>query len=178
IRLFQMKVLPIATYDIEYVWDYIPKKGLRLLDKVKTTFLKRTLGVSKYSKDRLIYLLVDCQPLTVDIKQLHSLPETLAYLRHKEEIEQKQNEVPYEFYSTPAMTTSEWKNAEFKLRHCLTRHACHGFHYKICAKTGYHQEAFQDCRCKLCDAAIGTYHLLDCPRRTMSLSEYSQDSQP
>ena len=46
-QLFIAKVIPILTYGIQITWSYMKKKDLELLEKVKATFLKRALGISK-----------------------------------------------------------------------------------------------------------------------------------
>ena len=54
-QLFIAKVIPILTYGIQITWSYLKKKDLELLEKVKATFLKRALGVSKTTPSRMVY---------------------------------------------------------------------------------------------------------------------------
>lgn len=46
-QLFTTKNFRIFAYGLQIVWIYLKKKDLEQLEKVKATFLKRVLGVSK-----------------------------------------------------------------------------------------------------------------------------------
>jgi hypothetical protein len=42
IKLFQLKVNPVATYSLENIWVHPKKKQLERLEKLKATFLKKS----------------------------------------------------------------------------------------------------------------------------------------
>ena len=174
-KLFRLKIQPIATYGLQHFWDCLSVESFRSLDRVKTAFLKRALQVSKYSRNRLVYLLSSAQPLSVDLVASGAFPKTAAYNVHYAEIEHKQLEVEISFFSTPAMNSETWKSSSQQMRHVNTRFACHGFHHRICRRTYFH-EAGASCECRLCGMCpIGQYHLLDCSARVRSLNNYATD---
>ena len=45
-QLFRLKVVPTLTYGIELIWEYLTRKQLLELEKMKVRYLKRVLGVS------------------------------------------------------------------------------------------------------------------------------------
>ncbi|PSN46978.1 hypothetical protein C0J52_11130 [Blattella germanica] len=56
-KIFSSKIIPIITYGIEIFWDSLDKSSLNKIEKVKSTFLKKILCVSKYTPSRLTYQL-------------------------------------------------------------------------------------------------------------------------
>ena len=174
LKLFDLKLEPIACYGIEHVWPALTCTSLRALDSVKAAYLKRTLGVSRLTRSRLIYLMTDTQPLSVDLFKTGQFDRTEAYTRHVEELNRKQIEVPVDFFGTPAMTTETWKESHSDTRHAITRYSSHGFHHIIC-KTKHFREASEQCICKQCEEThIGVYHLLNCSTRTRGLMFYAK----
>src|SRR6266481_9823103 len=55
LKLFKLKIAPIATYGVNVIWTYLTVKNLVDLDKLLPFFLKRVLGVSLYARNRLVY---------------------------------------------------------------------------------------------------------------------------
>ncbi|KAJ4450375.1 hypothetical protein ANN_01796 [Periplaneta americana] len=53
ITLFRLKVAPTITYGPEIIWESLKKKNLEDIEKVKASFLKRALSLSKYTPSRL-----------------------------------------------------------------------------------------------------------------------------
>src|SRR5690606_31866971 len=68
LKLFDIKIKPIALYGIRHIWDSLSPSSMEKLDSVKTNFLKRVLAVPRNTKNRLVLLMCDTQPLTVDAK--------------------------------------------------------------------------------------------------------------
>ena len=68
----------------------------------------------------------------------HNLIPTLQSTRFLEDRRQKSRNIDQELLNTPAMTSSEWKEANYLLRHLYTRVAAHGLHHRICATKGFH----------------------------------------
>ena len=56
LQLFDLNITPVASYGIELVWDELSVDSLDKLNQVKATFLKRTLGLRRTAKNRLVYL--------------------------------------------------------------------------------------------------------------------------
>src|SRR5690606_7105199 len=92
--LFALKILPIAAYGVRHTWNYLSESDFYTLDTVKAAFIKRTLGISKFSRNRLVYLMADCQPMSVDLQQSLNLPKTEAFLRYFQKEDMKQCCVP------------------------------------------------------------------------------------
>ena len=71
--------------------------------------------------------------------------------------------------------SSEWNEANYLLRHLYTRVAAHGLHRQICAAKGFHSPN-EGCQCTLCGGLCSMYHIIDCKRRTLTLSYYADDT--
>ncbi|CAB3387477.1 Hypothetical predicted protein [Cloeon dipterum] len=83
----------------------------------------------------------------------------------------KISEIDPEFYGAPAMVNPSWKSVCYDMRHALTRHACHDFHFLLCKTKNYHSSAIGECVCKFCDKNIGFYHFFSCDKNEMSLAQ-------
>ena len=172
--LFKIKVMPTATYGIHLIWNYLTVKNLKKLESVKTRFLKRTLSISKFSRNSYAYILAQESLFVDDIKHSFNLSETQAYVTFTEERTSKARQIPAGIMETDAMTTESWKGPNFQLRHLYTRYAVHGFHGKICTESAYHDPK-DNCICKLCNEPCPKYHLQKCKNRTLSLNEQTKD---
>jgi hypothetical protein len=51
IKLFYIKIAPIASYGITIIWLYLKHSDFKILESVKSMYLKRVLSVSKYSRN-------------------------------------------------------------------------------------------------------------------------------
>jgi hypothetical protein len=174
LKLFDLAVSPIASYGIEAIWPYLSKSDMLNLEKVKSRFLKRLLSLSKYTKSRFVYELVETDLLINELKMKFSLPDTLEYDKFMEQKILTFSEIDPLFYETPIFADNKWKNANFKDRHMLTRYACHGFHHLLCENQSFHTKALDTCVCKKCKKSIGLYHLFDCEKNELSLSQASK----
>src|SRR5690606_24860651 len=160
LTLFDFKIKPILSFGIQHIWNELSMSSLRKIDSVKSSYVKRLLGVSIYSKSRLVYLLMNTQPLVVELQVAFRLPKILAYTEHVTSLEQKQISVDFDFFFTPGVMNDTWKGPHQDLRHILTRHAVHGFHHILCRTSQYH-EASESCVCRWCNmTGISQYHLL------------------
>ena len=170
-EIFKVKIQPVITYGIHSIWQDLTTSNLKDLEKVKTTFLKRALCLSKYSLSRLVYELTRETMLLEDLRLQLLLPSTPAYEKAVADHRRKKAEIQEDFYTTDAMTNDDWKEADYELRHIVTRFAVHGFHFKIC-RTGNFHEPRADCVCSLCENECGKYHVLDCKNRIDSLTKF------
>lgn len=174
LELFKIKIAPIATYALEHIWQHLTYTNIKTLDKIKATYLKKALCVSKFTQNRLVYLLVDSECFIADLIKTRGLTSTPASDRFLTEREEKAADVEPDFFRTPAMTSDQWKTTNFELRHLFTRTAVHGFHHRICRLRGRH-DISQQCQCILCGLFCSLYHLLDCEKRTLPLSFYANE---
>ena len=70
-------------------------------------------------------------------------------------------EIDPDFYSTGAMTNSEWKGICRENRHTAVRYSVHGFHHMLCRTAGRH-EPRESCRCKYCNLLCAKYRGNEC----------------
>jgi hypothetical protein len=163
LKLFALKIAPCMYYGIRPIWSHLSLENLRQIESVKTTFLKRLMGISKHSRNRITYLLTGCKPFVQDIQELFQLEKTDAYLALVEEIEGKLAEVDTNVFCTPAFRTTTWQESLAPGRHIKCRAAAHGFHHKFCQISRWH-EAGHTCICRFCANQCSQYHFLDCAR--------------
>jgi hypothetical protein len=172
LKLFELKVSPIASYGIEIIWPHLTKLDLENIERVKTRYLKRVLGLSKYIRSRFVYELVDTDLFVSDLKLKFSLPETEVYNKFCEQKSMNKLGIIDEFYDTETMTNLKWQNALFADRSVFTRFACHGYHYVFCSNKKFHAEAMPNiCVCIYCNEKCTQYHILECQHRKLSLRE-------
>jgi len=173
LKLFVIKVAPVATYGIQLAWSSLTVNLFERIEKVKATYLKRCLCLPKSSRSRLAYILCDARAFIEEIRATFQLEETEAYAQFIQKHYEKRSYVHQDFYGTPAMIQDNWRASEQKERHIVTRYSAHGFHHKICERQAFH-DAGEACKCNLCgESPIGTYHLLRCPRNVRPLASYA-----
>lgn len=170
-KLFQAKILPSLTYGLEVIWEFLTRRQLQDLESLKPRYLKRVLGVSKYTRSRYVYVLARETFLVEDLRMQMLLPATPAYEELLRELREKRESLEESFYCTDAMVNKEWMQAEYELRHMMTRFAVHGFHHRVCARKSFHR-ASQECICTLCGEQCDTYHVMECKKRTVSLTQF------
>ncbi|CAB3388479.1 Hypothetical predicted protein [Cloeon dipterum] len=171
LKIFDLAVAPIASYGIQVIWPYLTLHDLNKLETVKSRFLKKALCLSKFMKSRLAYELADSEFFMEKLASPFSLPESPTFDKFIDNQLFKISEIDPAFYGAPAMVEQSWKNVCYTMRHALTRHACHGFHFLLCKRKIYHTSATKECVCKLCDKEIDFYHFLSCDKNDLSLSQ-------
>jgi hypothetical protein len=107
------------------------------------------LCVSKYTTNRITYILTDTSFFVEDLMTAHNLVPTLQSTRFLEDRSQKSRNVDHGLLNTHAITSSEWKETNYLLRHLCIRVAAHGSHHRICATKGFHSPN-ERCQCTLC----------------------------
>jgi hypothetical protein len=163
IKLFKLKIAPIAAYGIRAIWKKLKISDLESLDKIKTIYLKRTLGVSKFASNRLVYLLTNTTSFLEDLMTMYELEHTAASTEFKRRYDLKVAEVKTDFYETSAMKNENWKSHTFEQRHLICRAAMHGFQGKYCHIPKCHLETAA-CTCKFCGTDCSQYHMYKCKR--------------
>jgi hypothetical protein len=171
LKLFELKISPIASYAISVIWKYLSSQNLVALDKVKTCFLKRMLGVHHTARNRLVYAAVDCPTFIQTLQESFSLERTAAFDDFMNIRYQKRMQIDPMFYLTPAVVNTEWKHFLQKSRHIVTRHAMHGFHHLLCVRATFHHADIDHCRCKFCDQSCDQYHFIQCASRPFTLTK-------
>jgi hypothetical protein len=175
LKLFTIKVATIATYGLQFIWNHLMYSNLKLLEGVRTAYLKRMLWVSKYTPNRITYILANTAFFIEDLMAAHNLVPTLQSTRFLKDRRQKSRIIDQGLLNTPAMTSSEWKEANYLLRHLYMGVAAQGLHHRICATKGFHSPN-ERCQCTLCGGLCLTYPIIECTRRTLTLSHYANDT--
>jgi hypothetical protein len=119
--LFNKKIVPILAYGIDIIWDKLKLKDLAALEKVKARFLKKALGVSKYTRSRLLYELAKETFLVEGLRINLLLPSPESATKLLEERKKKREEIWQDFYATDTMLNRNWTKANQELRHVVTR---------------------------------------------------------
>jgi len=166
--------VPTLTYGIELIWEYFTLKQLLELEKMKARYLKRVLMVSQHTRSRLVYELAKETFFVEDLKTSLMLPTTTAYKDALRELNDKKMDIWEDFYTTEAMTNRKWTETNYQLRHVTNRIAVHGFYFKFCSEARFHEPS-DECRCKLCSARCGRYHITECTARTSSMTELATE---
>ena len=174
LKLFQLKIIPVAAYGLENIWSHLKMKHLEQLEKLKATFLKKALCVSKYTPSRLVYELTGELFFIEELRFQLLLPTTSAYEQLMEKLQSKKRDIWDDFYSTDAMIYDDWKRGGYDLRHVVTRFAVHGFHHKLCKTKGFHHPD-PECICELCDKQCDRYHAMFCMCRHESLTSFCNE---
>ena len=104
IKLFNATIAPVVTYGIEIFWEQLTTSDMEKIENVKTGYLKRALGVSKCTPNRLVYLLTRETFFVEDIRIRMLLPNTGPYKEVVDGRLRKQKEVEESFFTTDAMT--------------------------------------------------------------------------
>ncbi|KAJ4449792.1 hypothetical protein ANN_01196 [Periplaneta americana] len=172
--LFRSAIAPIATYGLNIIWGNLTVSDMGKIERVNSSFMKRVLGVGRTTLSRLTYELMKERFFIEDIRTQLCMPNTPAYEKALEVLRGKKNAIWSEFYITDAMTTRDWANTNYELRHIVTRYAVHGFHHKICTTKRYH-EPNDECVCELCQKPCGRYHVENCRESKTSLTNFCKD---
>ena len=90
-----------------------------------------------------------------------------------ENLKTKMDEIPSEFYETPAIMQNTWKAALNSERHVITRHAMHSIHHKICKNHAFHSAA-TECICRMCNVHASQYHILSCKNNMQPLRTFAE----
>jgi hypothetical protein len=161
INLFNIKIAPMATYGLVQCWEFLKLSDFRAIDGVLLTYLKRALGVSRFTKSRLVLLLSEAKLTTEMLVAAHGLPFTPNYLLYLEEWRVKLQEIDPDFLNTSAMTDRDWASPGSCHRSALCRQAVHGFHHVFCVDLTFH-DANSGCVCRFCGGLCTRYHSQAC----------------
>jgi hypothetical protein len=96
-QLFRLKVVPKLTYGMEMIWDYLTRKQLLELERMKARYLKRMLEVSQHTQSRLVHELVKETFFVEDLKTSLMLPMTTANKDALRELNNKTKDIWEDF---------------------------------------------------------------------------------
>jgi hypothetical protein len=161
LRLFNIKIAPCVVYGIRQIWTSLSKKNMQAIDSVKTTYLKRLLGISKYTRNRITYLLAGCKVFIEEIQEIYQLEKTDAYLELVQEQCDKFEDIDLNIFETPPFQEEQWRLPLDRNRSLKCRVAAHGFHHRYCYNTQWH-DANSGCQCRYCQQPCSQYHILTC----------------
>lgn len=156
-ELFHAKISPIITYGLEMIWEHLTKRNLQDIENVKAIYMKKMLCLSKFTPSRLCYELARELFYTEELRYRLMMPSTTPFNQLQAELQAKKMEIWDDFYSSDAMTTTEWMKTDYELRHIVTRVATHGFHHRICTIKVFHIPN-TECMCELCGRECERYH--------------------
>ncbi|PSN52756.1 hypothetical protein C0J52_07474 [Blattella germanica] len=131
------------------------------------------MGLSKHTPSRLVYVMAQENFLIEEIGCKHLLPKTEEVKEVIRKMKKKQEEIEEDFYTIEAVLKSSWKGVNQELRYVVTRMSAHGFQSRVCKNDKYHKPS-SECVCVLCGKQSERYHLLNCEKRTRSLTEYAR----
>ncbi|CAG0897415.1 unnamed protein product [Cyprideis torosa] len=99
LKIFQMKIKPMATYGFDSIAPYMNAQQLIEIDRVKTIFLKKALRISRRESATLALHLCDTTTLAIDLKEQDGIEfkeETWSkYMDHRREREENYVEQGY-----------------------------------------------------------------------------------
>ena len=87
---------------------HLKKQSLEKLEKLKATYLKRVLCLSKYTPSRFIYVLAREPFYIEELRLKFLLPAMPAYQDLLRELQEKKFKIWDDFYVTDAVTNCEW----------------------------------------------------------------------
>ena len=132
------------------------------------------LCLSKYTLNRITYVLTNTALFIEDLMAAHNLVPTMQSIKFLEDRRHKSRNMYHGLLNSPAMANNEWKEANYLLRHLYTRVAVHGLHHRICATKGFHSPN-KRCQWTLSGGLCNTYHIIECKKGTLALSQYAND---
>lgn len=174
-KLFRLKITPIVTYGLALIWDHLTERNMEDIEKVKASFLKKALCVSRNTLSRLVYAIAKETFFLEDLRYDLQLPSTTAWNSVIQRRREKMAEIEEDFYASDAFLNRDWTGTNYELRHVVTRLSIHGFHHKICSLKLFHS-ATSECVCELCGRECGKYHIQWCKERTKSITSYSKET--
>ena len=164
LRIFSLKIEPTVTYGFEVIAPYLTLSNILVLDKIKSRFLKRVLGIPSKTSNTLCFEMAGSKTLIYDIDKRFLFNDHVIQ-SYKLLLNKKfQNLLNSDFAYAPALQSDGWKKPHQVNRNYITRLSAHGFHHLICLNTDFHRPN-EACLCKQCGSpASYLYHILNCPR--------------
>ena len=166
LKIFEMKIKPMTTYGLASIAQHLKAPQLFELDKVKSIFLKRALGIHKSASSTLAHEMAETETLVENLRESGCFDFDEAVLTaYDEQREERGLNFCAEFGTTgPAFQSSHWRESHQKTRHFFTRATAHGFHFLMCVYDRCFDPS-DSCLCVLCEQPAPLYHIMDCAAR-------------
>ena len=149
-------------YGLAEISSFLSLAHLREIDKIKTSYLKRVLGVHKSSSSTVALMLTSEKSLTEDLMDKLDLRDEIRGQYLQERADKIEERIQDGYLLGPGFQTDRWRGTNQSNRHLISRLTMHGFHHKICFNTSYHNPT-SDCICTCCrESCHDRYHILDC----------------
>ena len=165
LKIFHMKIMPSITYCLDIISPRLTLPQLLDLDKIKSAFLKKTLGLHISASATLAHELAGCLPLCLDLKHKNFQFDPRVWEGYLEQREERGINFCIDYGTGPAFKFGEWKRAHQKNRHFYTRATSHGFHHRLCSFQNCFSPDLETCTCVLCGRNAGLHHIEECPAR-------------
>jgi len=161
-NIFRIKIAPIASYCAATIAPFLSAKHLRELDKVKTSYAKRVLGLPRHASATLALQLLREKTFAEDLALTGCQFNAETWSQYVEFREERNLAFATARYTDgPVFQSEGWRKSFQKNRNVICRITAHGFHYLLCAKGC--PEAVGECACILCGKTpIDRLHILDC----------------
>jgi hypothetical protein len=173
LELYKLKIEPILAYGTEVIWEHLKTSQLKIYDGVKASFLKRVLGVAPKTRNRLVFLMCQCETGAEGIRHRLGLATNASYDKYMDDMFAKLNEVDIGIFDSPMTMLWNHMGHLSNDRHVFARYAAHGFHAELCKRVEFHH-ADDSCVCDLCGQQCSQYHLTDCRGNTRSIRDYAK----
>ena len=112
VRLFRLKIIPIATYGLKIIWEYLTKRDFMELERIQATFLKKAVCLSKCTLSRLVYELAKEPFYIKELRCQLLLPSSVNLQTLTLELHEKKKEIWTDFYYTVLMLCSQPNGCE------------------------------------------------------------------
>lgn len=174
--LFNIKIKPIIFYGIHIISNISQISSLLEIDKVKSAFIKRLLGVHYTTSSTLCHHLIQTKTLSIEICPNLQIEE-IVKAEYLQTIENKNLKFCIDNYTESfAFEKPFWKAANVNSRSTVCRYTSHGFHYLICSSQTFHQYQ-AECVCKMCKQKCNTrYHITNCGQINIPLENIAQQT--
>ena len=164
LRFFRTMIEPIMTYGLPAIWNDLTTKQMEMIDKCKTTFMKRVLRLPRNASNRMTLILTGTTTLTEDLTK-KGFPMTDAYNDLIDDLQERIDQLDHDFYDNQAFKFDDWKGPRRPRRHLTTRAAIHGFHHRLCSLENCF-DPDDDCICRYCDRpCFKMTHYMECDDR-------------
>ena len=158
---FNIYILPIFRYGLPIYINGLTKTTEEKLDSVYTKFLKRYLGIPKYTNNAITYHLTDSQPLSHTLKELAphstksiSVPEELSGYQFKFIQRLKTVDRYVNFHKVPSWFWMSQILEQLPLDPYQRTNICSKLidkdHKIYCQTDRFHHKIEENCICRVC----------------------------
>lgn len=174
LRLFNIYVLPIATYALPVWFSQATSSQTRPLNAVFTKYLKRWLCIPYSVNNAIVYHLTETRPLTLELTQkiFHlywkiKFPNAMNGVRIDPPAPQNFNyttikELPSYFWLTPVLSCNDLPQNP-TARRALLYEVLDLYHCHTCIDGNRHGKPTIYCLCKYCEDSYTRFHYRKCP---------------